>query len=78
MKKRKINKKNQPRRIDFSHVENKLERITGVEPALTAWEAVVLPMNYIRIVFCIIQRSFHFVKSEKRFLGRTNRLIKEW
>ncbi len=24
------------------------ERMTGVEPASTAWEAVVLPMNYIR------------------------------
>ena len=26
-----------------------LERIMGIEPASTAWEAVVLPMNYIRI-----------------------------
>lgn len=26
------------------------ERMTGVEPASTAWEAVVLPMNYIREV----------------------------
>ena len=25
-----------------------LERITGVEPAYAAWEAAVLPMNYIR------------------------------
>ena len=24
------------------------ERVTGVEPASTAWEAVVLPMNYTR------------------------------
>ena len=26
-----------------------LERMTGIGPATTAWEAVVLPLNYIRI-----------------------------
>lgn len=26
----------------------RFERVTGVEPASTAWEAVVLPMNYTR------------------------------
>ena len=25
-----------------------MERITGIEPALKAWEALVLPLNYIR------------------------------
>ena len=25
-----------------------MERMTGIEPALPAWEAGVLPMNYIR------------------------------
>jgi hypothetical protein len=34
-----------------------LERITGIEPASSAWEADVLPMNYIRIDFC---HSFSF------------------
>ena len=34
--------------IDFQGV--RMERMTGVEPASTAWEAVVLPMNYIREV----------------------------
>ena len=28
-----------------------MERMTGIEPAPTAWEAVVLPLNYIRILF---------------------------
>jgi hypothetical protein len=28
----------------FSH----LERVTGIEPALSAWEADVLPLNYTR------------------------------
>ena len=26
-----------------------LERMTGIEPALSAWEADVLPLNYIRV-----------------------------
>ena len=26
-----------------------LERMTGIEPALSAWEADVLPLNYIRL-----------------------------
>ena len=30
---------------DFS-----LERVTGIEPALSAWEADVLPLNYTRAV----------------------------
>ena len=25
-----------------------MERITGIEPALKAWEALILPLNYIR------------------------------
>ena len=33
-----------------------MERIMGVEPTSTAWEAVVLPMNYIR-VFCLLVYS---------------------
>jgi hypothetical protein len=27
-----------------------LERVTGIEPALSAWEAEVLPLNYTRTV----------------------------
>jgi hypothetical protein len=26
-----------------------LERIMGIEPTFAAWEAAVLPMNYIRV-----------------------------
>src|SRR6266699_87226 len=29
-------------------VEGSLERAAGIEPACTAWEAVVLPLNYAR------------------------------
>ena len=27
-----------------------LERVTGIEPALSAWEPDVLPLNYTRVV----------------------------
>jgi hypothetical protein len=27
-----------------------LERMTGIEPAFSAWEADVLPLNYIRVL----------------------------
>ena len=30
-----------------------LERITGIEPASSAWEAGVLPINYIRIEYIL-------------------------
>ena len=33
-----------------------MERMTGVEPASTAWEAVVLPMNYIREVVLLAHK----------------------
>ena len=32
-----------------------MERIMGIEPTSTAWEAVVLPMNYIRVANNIAQ-----------------------
>ena len=28
---------------------SQVERMTGIEPALSAWEADVLPLNYIRM-----------------------------
>lgn len=31
----------------MKYVEN-LERVTGIEPAFSAWEADVLPLNYTR------------------------------
>ena len=37
-----------------------MERIMGIEPTSTAWEAVVLPMNYIRtaIFACVLYQNF--------------------
>ena len=30
-------------------IQNSLERATGIEPAFSAWEADVLPLNYARV-----------------------------
>ena len=32
------------------HLYITVERMTGVEPASEAWEASILPMNYIRML----------------------------
>ena len=37
------------------HRAPKPERVTGIEPAFTAWEAVILPLNYTRMIV----RSLH-------------------
>ena len=36
-----------------------LERVTGIEPALSAWEADVLPLNYTRadLQHCAVRRA---------------------
>ncbi len=31
-----------------------MERVTGIEPAFSAWEADVLPLNYTREQMCTI------------------------
>jgi hypothetical protein len=53
-----------------------MERMTGIEPALPAWEAGVLPLNHIRIESAlkvdsnIIQEKRYFVK---RFPGKSEK-----
>ena len=37
------------RHKDTSDLDIYLERVTGIEPALSAWEADVLPLNYTRV-----------------------------
>ena len=39
-----------------------LERTMGVEPTHSAWEANVLPINYVRITVGIISYLFIFFK----------------
>ena len=41
---------------NLNHLRNgRLERVTGIGPAYSAWEADVLPLNYTRT--CVIERS---------------------
>lgn len=40
-----------PRRLTYAHVLSRhVEPMTGIEPAYSAWEADVLPLNYIGAV----------------------------
>ena len=34
----------------------KLERVMGIEPTLSAWEAEVLPLNYTRLAAAVYAR----------------------
>ena len=42
------------RKDESSHLlSSMLERTTGIEPASSAWEADILPMNYVRVCICL-------------------------
>ena len=48
-----------------------MERMTGVEPAYSAWEADVLPMNYIRTnLLKHYNILFSFFQGENDLFGR--------
>lgn len=47
-----------------------MEQATGIEPALSAWEAEVLPLNYACVYLLIISQQVSFVNrilSNSRF-----------
>src|SRR5665811_728854 len=46
-----------PHRVTNSEVVSCVERATGIEPALSAWEADVLPLNYARAA--VAERGQH-------------------
>ena len=41
----------------------KMERVMGIEPTLSAWEADALPLSYTRIVTLIISDDSGFVNA---------------
>ena len=43
--------------LDFSTRADSMERETGIEPALVAWKATVLPLNYSRPGEFLLQKS---------------------
>ena len=44
----------------FLKLPSCMERMTGIEPAYSAWEADVLPMNYIRVTISIADPAEKF------------------
>ncbi len=47
-----------------------LERVTGIEPAASAWEAEVLPLDYTRDSIIIVRLFPSFVKSFHGFFNK--------
>lgn len=46
-----------------------MERTTGVEPASKAWEAFILPMNYVRMPYgCCTSRDENAQPNEARMV----------
>lgn len=52
------------RAISYSAHYCRLERMVGIEPITSAWEADVLPLNYTRLQFFIITHCVFFVKNK--------------
>jgi hypothetical protein len=39
-----------------------LERVMGIEPTSKAWEALVLPLNYTRVLALMLQNPLSILK----------------
>ena len=50
-----------------------MERVTGIEPVQSAWEAGILPLNYVRTFNTDI--IHHFAGFVKRFLKKYCRRV---
>ena len=51
-----------------------MEQVAGIEPALNAWEALVLPLNYtckLITYYCIINKNYYNLLITKK---STNKL----
>lgn len=48
-----------------------VERTTGIEPAYSAWEADILPMNYVRKKLCYPYIISHYSVDVKYFLKKS-------
>ena len=47
-----------------------VERVTGIEPALSAWEADVLPLNYTRDALSWLRAPARHARTSYRKSGR--------
>jgi hypothetical protein len=50
-----------------------VERVTGIEPALSAWEADVLPLNYTRVAAPVEGRPLGHVTGSGGLAGTAKR-----
>ncbi len=50
------------------HSYRSFKRVTGIEPATSAWEAEILPLNYTRILQKSVYASFFSYSSIYLFL----------
>jgi hypothetical protein len=52
-----------------------MERVMGIEPTTTAWKAVVLPLNYTRILY-FLKDQITFVSfplgDKNNYIGKKN------
>ena len=54
------------------------KQMTGIEPASSAWEADVLPMNYICMIYIIayeFKKEKHFIHNNRISAERTRRCM---
>ena len=59
---------------DAMHLPFFLERMTGIEPAYSAWEADVLPLNYIRRTMVLYRAAFDLSSKDLLFYRRARNL----
>lgn len=50
-----------------------VERVTGIEPVLSAWEAEVLPLNYTRSVVAHHEHTSYHKRFSRQLLVRGSR-----
>jgi hypothetical protein len=43
--------------LTYEKLEEKLERVKGIEPSYSAWKAAALPLSYTRILRRLLTRS---------------------
>ena len=54
------------RKTVFATVNYLLEHLTGIEPAYSAWEANVLPLNYRCMLFIVTKKNILSIKKTAR------------
>ena len=67
-----------PKSLEFTGFWAYKKQMTGIEPASSAWEADVLPMNYICMTYIIayeFKKEKHFIHNNRISAERTRRCM---